>query len=308
MPYRFQSIDQTVTGGVRRIALEQIDGALSSLEQIEDDPAEAIHDMRKRCKKLRSLIRLVRPAFPAYAGENAAIRDAAGRFSAARDTTAMLQAYDGLCDAMADRLNRSDVAAIRRRLTADRKRAHADPTLGEQIAACRAALENARARIPGWSLTEEGFDAVEGGLRKSYKRARNAMQAARRSPTDASMHEWRKRVKHHRQHIRLLRDLWRRPLGAREQEADRLGDLLGDHHDLAVLYDRVAAEREAISEGADVDRFLALARERQAALSSAAFTMGARLFGEKPKALTGRLRCYWLAWTADLQARDADAA
>ena len=127
------------------------------------------------------------------------------------------------------------------------------------------------------------------------------------APLIALLHDWRKRVKLP-QSIRLLRDLARRPLAARELEADWLGDLPGDHHDIAVMRDRVAAEREAISEGAVVDRFLALTREPQAALSGAAYTMGARLFAEKPKALTGRPRCDWQARTGELQARGADAA
>ena len=308
MAYRLKHGDPGVGDGVRRIAREQIDGALSALDAAADDPAEAIHDARKRCKKLRSLARLVRPAFPRYAEENAAIHDAAAALSETRDAEAMIESYDALCEECAAMIDRRDVAAIRRRLTAEKKRAYAGDALSERLDAFRDAMEAARARTGAWRLTTEGFDAVQGGVAKTYKRARKAMRAARERPTDAAMHEWRKRVKHHRNHARLLRGVWKAELGARDAEADRLGDILGDHHDLAVLRARVERDREEIARGADAEGFLRLARLRQESLTAEAFALGARLFAEKPKALTARLGAYWTVWEGESRGRAPEAA
>ena len=308
MAYRLKRGDPSVGDGVRRIAREQIDGALAALDAAADDPAEAVHDARKRCKKLRSLARLVRPVFPRYAEENAAIRDAAAALSATRDAEAMIESYDALCDVSAAVIDRRDVAAIRRRLTADKKRAYAEAALADRLASFREAMEAARARTGAWRVTAEDFDAVEGGVAKTYKRARKAMRAARERPTDAAMHEWRKRVKHHRNHARLIGGVWRADLGARGSEADRLGDILGDHHDLAVLRARVERDRDEIAHGADADAFLRLARLRQETLAKEAFPLGARLFAEKPTALTARLGAYWRAWAAESADRASEAA
>lgn len=47
---------------LRAIARDQVEAALSDLSDPTDDVVAAVHDCRKRCKKLRGLVRLVRPA------------------------------------------------------------------------------------------------------------------------------------------------------------------------------------------------------------------------------------------------------
>ena len=78
MAYRIRTKDDDVEQAVRRIACEQIDRALAEIDDDGLDFARKVHQVRKRCKKLRGLVRLVRPALDAYGRENAAFRDAAG--------------------------------------------------------------------------------------------------------------------------------------------------------------------------------------------------------------------------------------
>jgi hypothetical protein len=68
--YRIEKADHDVVDALRRIALEEVEGAVASAEGA-GDLAGRIHDIRKRMKKLRGLIRLVRPVFPDYRVENA---------------------------------------------------------------------------------------------------------------------------------------------------------------------------------------------------------------------------------------------
>src|SRR5687767_12453521 len=60
MTYRFK-LQEPIADGVRRIGLEQIDIAAAKLAGKKDDPAVAIHDARRCLKRLRALLRLVRP-------------------------------------------------------------------------------------------------------------------------------------------------------------------------------------------------------------------------------------------------------
>jgi len=63
---------------IRRIALEQLDKGLSELDAADHDLHEAIHQVRKRAKKLRALLRLVRDEVSdTYDRENATLRDTA---------------------------------------------------------------------------------------------------------------------------------------------------------------------------------------------------------------------------------------
>jgi len=53
---------QAISNEVRRIVLKQLDLATSELTAIGDPESdEAIHDARRRVKKIRAVIRLVRP-------------------------------------------------------------------------------------------------------------------------------------------------------------------------------------------------------------------------------------------------------
>ncbi|MDP3895474.1 MAG: CHAD domain-containing protein, partial [Mesorhizobium sp.] len=115
MAYCFVKSDRTIEMGVRRIALEQIDAALEAAgpDAARDD---RIHRLRKGCKKLRGLIRMVRPVFDGYAVENAAIRDAAAGLSGARDAEVMIATLDMLA---IDAGDPDAFAAFRRGLMAE---------------------------------------------------------------------------------------------------------------------------------------------------------------------------------------------
>jgi hypothetical protein len=71
---------------LRRIAREEIGAAIEDIDSAAD-LHEAVHEVRKRLKRIRGLLRLFRPAFPAYFAENAWFRDEAARLSELGDAT-----------------------------------------------------------------------------------------------------------------------------------------------------------------------------------------------------------------------------
>src|ERR1700761_6944167 len=83
--YKFDPAGEPVEAAFRAIALSQLDEALSDLDKGDSDGRSVVHEARRRCKKLRGLLRLVRPALPDFATENAAVRDAAALLSHLRD-------------------------------------------------------------------------------------------------------------------------------------------------------------------------------------------------------------------------------
>jgi CHAD domain len=79
-----------------------------------------------------------------------------------------------------------------------------------------------------------------------YRRGRQALAAVRQKPTVEFIHEWRKQAKYLRYQLDLLRPLAPTALTPLAKTIDRLGDLLGDDHDLAVLRREVAGRPRAI--------------------------------------------------------------
>jgi CHAD domain-containing protein len=256
-----------------------------------------VHDLRKTCKRLRGLIRVVRPVFADYRVENAAFRDAGRKLSHLRDNAVLIQTYDNLIKAYDDQVDRARFAPIRRRLTLQQKRSAGHADIGRRLEEFRQAMVDARGRVRRWRLSDDGFDALEPGIAKSYKRARRAMAAASKELSAEAVHEWRKQVKDHWYHTRLLTPMWRKQMKTSGVVGNDLSELLGQHHDLDVFQQRLT-EGE-LADAADLEVLIGLAKRRQEALADVAFIMGARLLAEPPKHLTRRWRSYWQTWRSD---------
>ncbi len=294
MSFRIE-MDAPVNDEIRRIAREQLEGALQALHDDTIDTHETIHQVRKRCKKLRGLIRLARPSFEStYQQENARLRDAAARLSSARDAQAVLETFDKLAESLDEKTPAACFAWIRLRLLEARDQVERQgEDLPQQLEAFGRDMRELRERSACWPLADHGFATIAGGLRKTYARGRKAMDKAAHDPTTERFHEWRKRVKYHRYHLRLLRKIWERPMKARRKELHDLSDLLGFEHDLAVLAGRLTDDPERFPDNEDLAGFLGLIEQRRGELRQRAFNLGRRLYSEKPKRLKKRLKGYW---------------
>jgi len=307
LAYRFKEDDVSVADVVRRIAVEQIDKAIGEIDDPEIDQRETVHQVRKRCKKLRGLVRLVRPALASYALENAAYRDAARELSFLRDTEALIETYDRVADAFDGQIDRPAFASIRRRLTLRQKEEENRQDIADKLDAFRESMVEAKVRALRWELSEKGTKAFAGGVEKTYGRGREAMKTARKTGDVEAFHDWRKRIKYHGHHARLLAPIWPGPMTAHHAEADALGKLLGDHHDLEVFAETLRAEPDAFGNLGDVEVFLTLMERRRAAIETEAFERGARLLAEPEEALAARWAAYFKAWRKECRKADAPA-
>jgi CHAD domain-containing protein len=292
MSYRLLK-KETAGDGIRRIAAEQVDKAIGEIRDDSMDRNEAVHRARKRCKKIRAVARLVRPALrEQYSMENGWYRDAAASLSDLRDAQAMVETFDYLADASGDSFE--EFAPVREHLVAklqDATQHSGDlaPLLNEFVSR----MEEGRKRIAGWDLDSADFDVLGEGLKKTYKRGRKAMASAYDDPSTDTFHEWRKRVKYHWYHTRLLRGIWKPVMRARARELEKLGDLLGDEHNLAVLAAQVLQDEFADCAPEVVDDFLACVDSQRRKVRKKARPMGKRLYAEKPVDLVGRWRIFW---------------
>jgi CHAD domain-containing protein len=277
---------------LRRAARGRIDHASDELRgKTDSTPEEAVHEARKDMKKLRSLLRLARGELgeETFARENACFRDAARELAGTRDADVMLETLDALG------LPAGLGSELRKVIQAERVGAGAD---GREAAARSAAamLKEARTRVDDWPLERDSFDALAGGLERTYRRGRRALRAALEEPTAEALHDWRKRVKDFWHHHTLLRELWPPVMRATGDEAHELSDRLGDDHDIVVLAAWVRGHLETDPE------FSEAVIRRRGELQDAAFALGARLYAEKPSAYRRRLERLWTASEARVRA------
>jgi CYTH domain-containing protein/CHAD domain-containing protein len=283
-----------VADEVWRVRKERLGDAIELLDAViarTADVESAVHDVRKRCKEMRGLARLVRPALgKRYEPFNRHVRDAANELSALRDAHALAATFDTLLSAheLDDQLR-----SVRDRQVALAAAATASIEAGdERIAAARELLIVARDDARAWTLDDD-FDPLGQGLAATYRAGRQALRRARYDPTDEHVHEWRKAVKYLWYQTRLLHDAAPSVLGPMVEQLDALAEALGDDHDLAVMVAALDAEPDRFGEPDVVDHARRIARDQQDAMRTRAFRAGASVYAERPTALRERVTTYW---------------
>jgi CHAD domain-containing protein len=282
--------------GIDRIALGRAEKALEELRGAYegDDVAGSIHSARKDLKKLRSVLRLVRPVIvkERFRTENERYRDAGRRLSSSRDAEVKLETLAALGERFGEELSDGTLKAWIRLLSEDRDELADEDTVAVQIESAIGEIEVGRDEIGRWRPSGESWDLFSPGIERTYRRGRREMKRVRAKRRAEDVHQWRKRVKDLWYQLRIVRKMWPALLGETADQAHELADLLGDHHDLTVLHEDLKAREELPEEKA-----LATAIERcQDELLESALDLGARLYAEKPQALLRRLSVYWESW------------
>ena len=291
--------DEPVPDGIRRVARGQLQ---DTRDDLADPPAsqlgEVVHETRKRFKRLRACVRLARDAIgeETYKRENAAFRMAGQRISGPRDAQVLLETLDALLERFAEELPVGVAADLCTRLEQEKQAATASLLDGDgdgAIAATLVTVEHALSRTTTWTFAHDGFDALSPGLRRTYRRGRKAMKAARKDPSAENLHEWRKRVKDLWHATELVGDARPKRLEKFAKRTHKLSSLLGDHHDLHVLREYAEAHPQCFDDEASRQTLLAVLDCRSRRLSEKALARGRKLYKAKPKRFVRDIERGW---------------
>ncbi|NDW03746.1 CHAD domain-containing protein [Jiella pacifica] len=285
----------------RKAALAQIDRALNDLRQEEGDPHEAVHEARKRFKKLRGLVRLLRPADEHLYGElNAAFRDGARGLSGVRDKAALIEAFDDLVAGFDDKLRVRSLASVRRKLVAERDgAAEHEGELADAGRHAAQALEQTRSKVEAFQIGGGRHDAkkagrlLAAGAGKTYARARTALRRAEKTRKAEDLHELRKRVKYHWMHLRLLAPAWPEAFEAPIDLAKTIADDLGRDHDFAVMRAEIRADAKAFGDEETLSLLLALVDRKQSELRERGLAEARRLLIETDENFATRIEALY---------------
>jgi len=291
MAYRLNR-KESIKAGVRRVACEQLEKALKEIDDPELAPHETVHQVRKRMKKLRGLIRLVRPALgKTYQRENARFRESGSDLSAIRDAQAMIEAWDRLREGG----DAPGFDAVREFLVNRRDEiARQQVAPAETLSSLKTDILTSLDRAASWKLKAGGFEAVSGGFLKTYRRGRKGFQQATNANAAVEdYHEWRKRVKYHWYHCRLLENVNKDVMTDRRSLAKELADRLGDDHDLSLLAELIATEFPSPD---DSRSLLARIENSQKSLRGQTQQLGAKLYAQKAKHFQNDLEAWWRGW------------
>ncbi len=275
MPHRIGRRED-IAAALLRLVLEDI--AKASHELHARGPREArVHRVRQRLKRVRTLLRVVKPVLGDKAADaRRALAGAARLLAAARDADAAAASARELRAATAAG-REAGLDRVVEEFALKAVEAHRSATPVGEVSERLMRVAADLAVVP---TDLDGADLLGDALVRSYRRGRRAMRRARSSLATPDLHRWRKAVKDLWYLLRLSRK--RLPRSSRKLAAElhRLGEKLGLDHDHAML-----AERLALRPAGDpaLMRQLGIIAEERRGLEGQAFTIGAAVYRRKPK-------------------------
>ena len=306
---------QSLRKGVRRLARKQMDDALELLTGSQKDRGTRPSTRRpaSRSRKISGArpSGLVRPVIGerAFRAENTCFRNAGRPLTEVRDAKILVETLDELArhfkERAAGRSFGNAREALKTNLRVVRKRVLDDE---DAFATVGAAVRQARDRVKDWADVPDKWPSIGMGLADVYRTAAAAFEAAavdpdgRKACTNGGKH-----AKYLRYQLEVVRPLWPERVQELASEADRMAELLGDDHDLAVLRQMLTDDPERFGDGRITEMLLALIDRRRAELEEDFIPLGQRFFQDGPKEFTRRLKGYWKTWRRRAESEETNA-
>jgi CHAD domain-containing protein len=297
MAYRLKT-GESVPEGIKRIVIAELDSATQELSRNDGKKRdEAIHEARKSVKKIRGALRLVQADLGAtYRKENRRLGDLGRKLSEFRDAAAIIETFNSVIEKHNGSLQSNALSSIRNGLEKSKRETEEASHIGEVVKNAITTLGGMKKRVSAWPLKADGFGAIEPGLKARFRRGRKSMAVAQKDARPENYHEWRKRVKDHWYHVRLLENIWTDVMQAHEASLKNLETWLGDDHNLVVLRDKLVNKPEDYGDKKDIQLFLALADQYQKELRERAISLGQRVYEQKPRQFAKNIGKLWDAW------------
>nr|CAD6407838.1 CHAD domain-containing protein [Rhizobium sp. Q54] len=290
--------DRPFTAEFRSVARRQLEQAVNFLEGQPNGPHEAIHDARKKFKRVRALYRLIQlDAKEFRQRENERIRDMARTLSAVRDATALVETVDYLASEATSPEEISALAFASKALIERRDRIASEET--DLIRKIAAAVRTCREAID--ALDELDLDdsprktarRLSKAWRKQLARTAADLVGCEEGGHTEAFHDLRKVTQTYWMHLSLLSDLWPSAMRAKQKEAKALVDLLGHEHDLSVLTQVVNENPDLFGDSETLARLIGAIIARQQDLRQRAIEQAKLVFADDADTEAARIALLW---------------
>ena len=278
--------DESFASGCRRVAAEELELTAKAVRRCaaRNDPT-SVHQARKHLKRLRTLLELIRPAIgeEVFLREKSRIRRIARTFTAPRDVHVCVKTVESLKSSTTEAMFK-EVHAIFMALARQ-----SPPVAATKLEAIFSSLKEASAGVAEWRFPPSEESLLKEGVKRIFRRARKAHSAAGNEPSDERLHRSRRRTKDLWQALHLFRCHGKKEMRERARAAQRLAELLGDDHDLAVLGAALQDAGQPHIEPATITALQESIAGRRAELQRRAWKLGEWLFAKKPRKLARRI-------------------
>lgn len=249
----------------------QVNKIIMEINQKERDVDDIIHDMRRRFKKIRSILKLIRENIDedVYDRENQAFREMARLFDQIRDAEVLLETFVAFQNPCFEPIS-SFLQNHYRQIS------HKVLDQHQALDLVCEKLQGALQRFDDLALKDQGWEMIVAGIKRTYTNGQEMFKQACGLPSMTRLHEWRKQVRCLGFQLKLVR--FHHPdLQALFKDYSRLGSLLGSHHDLSMLEQMVLKNPSTISVHS-LHLFLDLLEDSRSLVENEAVFLGHKLY------------------------------
>ena len=270
-----------------RVVDALIDSATDSMGQMATQ--ESLHQLRTTIKRLRALLRLIRPAIPElFDRENARLKAAARRLGFTRDTDVGRETLQTL--PVSDSTEKAAVAAA---LAGFNSSHPPSQDLDQSIAGVRMDLQLTRRNLHRWKFRGNERELVETGLRAVYRQGRKRMHIACKQGQDEAFHRWRIRAKNLYYELQFLESVWPNRLHRMISHLAQLQEELGLDHDISVLRSRLQKNPDAFGGTEAIKRVLRCLDNESRKHRCVSIPLGRKIWAEKPRRFVDKVGKHW---------------
>lgn len=270
-----------------------VEGSISDIEghlgRALDGDAAGFHDARKAIKKLRALIRLVRPASPDLLRLNERrLRDAARAVAGPRAAVAAIETVDRLIAAYPRKVDRCALRDIRAALGERRDRIAATD-MQASVASAIGIVREARDGLRSVSFDGDDAGILAEGLRRTLTHWKDALKRVRTRGSPDDFHALRKAVKAHWAQLGLLRDFKLGFPASDRARVEALGETLGELNDIHEMREALVCGTLDLPEEIDLSPFAKLLKTSAKTLETTTLKTAAGMVKGRKTGLKRRL-------------------
>jgi CHAD domain-containing protein len=236
-----------------------------------------VHQARQAFKRIRAVLRLVKPCSRyVYRVENAFFRDLGRDLAYARDTEAVIEALGLLETRISGPLAQESLRMLQVGLEqrAARERDCGIHDLPGRVRSAREALGQAEKRLrdlPIGNLRRRDFRR---GVEHTLDRCTSGFERAQRSESPEDFHAWRKEVKYAYHQTRLMQQIMPQWANANSTDFGTLAGVLGHYHDLVMLEVLLRNQADELNVDVHLRSMQKAVRNAKAELAAEALAMG----------------------------------
>ena len=283
--------NEPLGAGILRVAENLIDSITNFGEHPKQNEGEYVHNVRTTIKRLRALLRLIRPVVGEtfFNRENARLRKAGRRLAVARDAEVASETLKTL-PVSGDPEKKQAVAAA---LAGLESKDGARTDIGDALNEIRKDLEQTKRNLQQLQLVNGEWEVVETGLQDVYRQSRKRMDRALQDGGDEAFHKWRIRVKNLLYELELLEPVWPKQMDKMTSRLSKLQDKIGCDHDIAVLKGLLRKTPQRFGGTEAVERLIRCLDGKSRKLRQAAEPLSEKIFAEKPRRFVRKLGRRW---------------